>query len=127
MKENAQEWLEFAKADLMSCANNLHHEFLTNIVAFHCQQTVEKCFKAIIEEKNLGVKRIHSLFKLHEIVKPHLPFQVDIEILEILDEIYTSSRYPGETGLLPNGKPSLEEAEMMYHFAKNIFDRTSEI
>jgi HEPN domain-containing protein len=127
MKAVAQEWLDFAKADLMSCENNSHNEFLTNIVAFHCQQAVEKCLKAVIEEKGLGLKRIHSLYKLYEIVKSDIPFDVSIDMLEMLDEIYTSSRYTGETGLLPSGKPSMEEARIMFEFARNLFDELSKI
>ena len=35
---------------------------------------------------------------------------------------YIDSRYPGELGLLPDGKPSLEEAKGFYEFAKNIHE-----
>jgi len=60
MKAITQQWLEFAQADLKSCENNLKDEFLTNIVAFHSQQTVEKCFKAIIDENSLKLERVHN-------------------------------------------------------------------
>ena len=52
MKASTQEWLDFAKADLLNCERILDDEFLTSIVAFHSQQAIEKCFKAIIEELN---------------------------------------------------------------------------
>ena len=61
MKTITQEWLDYAKADIIVGKNSLSDEFLTNIVAFHCQQTIEKCFKAIIEENNLQFKRIHII------------------------------------------------------------------
>jgi HEPN domain-containing protein len=41
MKAITLQWLEYAKADLKSCENNINDDFLTNIVAFHSQQTVE--------------------------------------------------------------------------------------
>ena len=63
MKEITQQWLNFAEKDLRSCNNNIKDKYLTNIVAFHCQQTVEKCFKAITEENGLRLNRIHSLLK----------------------------------------------------------------
>ena len=66
MKASTQEWLDFAKADLHNCERILDDEFLTSIVAFHSQQAVEKCFKAMIEEKNLAVPHIHSLIRLYE-------------------------------------------------------------
>ncbi len=127
MKAITQEWINFAKADLRSCENNLNDEFLTSIVAFHCQQAVEKCFKAIIEEYGLGLKRIHNLFSLYNIIKEHVTYEIAIDKLELLDELYTSSRYPGEIGLMPNGKPNQSDAIEMYDFAQYIFDRTTEM
>lgn len=126
MKAIARQWLDYAKADLRSCENNIHDDFLTNIVAFHAQQAVEKCFKAIIEEKDLKPERIHNLFKLFSLVRKHVSFEVNIEKLELLDNVYTSSRYPGEIGLLPFGKPSIQQATEMYDFAKYFFEKTLE-
>jgi len=48
MKPTTQQWLDFAQTDLRCCENNLHDSFVTNIVAFNTQQTVEKVFKAQI-------------------------------------------------------------------------------
>jgi len=127
MKAITQEWLDFAKADLMSCENNLSNEFLTNIVAFHCQQTVEKCFKAIIEENSLGLKRIHGLYQLFTIISSNITFDIAIESVELLDEVYTTSRYPGEIGLMQHGKPTESEVQEMYEFAKYIFNSTTEM
>jgi len=124
MKTITKQWLEYAKADIKSCENNIKDEFLTNIVAFHCQQTVEKCFKAIIEENELDFKRIHSLFKLYKIIKNKINFSVDIDKLEQIDKVYTTSRYPGDLGLMPDGKPSTKQANKMYEFAKEIYDKT---
>ncbi len=124
MKATTQQWLEYAEADLKSCENNIKDEFLTNIVAFHSQQTVEKCFKAIIEENDLKLERVHNLFKLHSKIEAFINFQIDIEKLELLDKVYTTSRYPGEVGLMPFGKPNTEEVTEMYEFAKYIYEKT---
>ncbi len=70
MKAITQQWLNFAEKDLKTCRNSINDEFLTTIVAFHCQQTVEKCFKAIIEENEQQVIRVHSLLKLYKLIKP---------------------------------------------------------
>jgi len=40
-----------------------------------------------------------------------------------LDQLYIESRYPGDLGLLPNGKPSKEDAKMFYDFAIMIFSK----
>ena len=38
--------------------------------------------------------------------------------------MYISARYPGEMGLLPDGKPSLEEAENFKGFAHKVYSLT---
>ncbi len=124
MKAITQEWLNFAKTDIIVAKNSLSDEYITNAVAFHSQQTVEKCFKATIEENDLRLKRIHNLIKLYQIVEPLIDFSVDKEKLRQIDEVYTTSRYPGDLGLLPDGKPSIKEAKEMYEFAKQIYDNT---
>ncbi len=124
MKEITQQWLSFAEKDLKSCSNNISDVSLTNIVAFHCQQTVEKCFKAIIDENGLRIKRTHSLLKLYETIKPLVNFDIDIESLELLDDIYTSSRYPGDIGLLSDGEPTMKQTKEMYEYAQQIYHST---
>jgi HEPN domain-containing protein len=47
MKEITQQWLDFAKADLTVRGSFLPNLEMTNIITFHAQQAVEKCFKAI--------------------------------------------------------------------------------
>jgi HEPN domain-containing protein len=121
MKEITKQWLDFAKADLLNCELVINQEFLTNIVAFHSQQATEKCFKAIIEEKGVKTERIHNLYNLFTKVELFLDFEIDLNLLELLDIIYLTSRYPGEMGLLPEGKPTLEEAKEMFEFAEYVF------
>ncbi len=127
MKAITQQWLEYAAADLKSCENNITDVFLTNIVAFHSQQTIEKCFKAVLEENNLKLERVHNLFKLHSKIETYINFEIDLEMLELLDKVYTTSRYPGEFGLMPMGKPSLAQVTEMYEFAKLIYEKTIEM
>ena len=120
MKTTTQEWLNFAKADIMNCEKILDEEFLTNIIAFHSQQAIEKSFKAIIEEKGLIIPRVHSLQRLHSIVEEYLPPFIDLEELDALDEIYTSSRYPGDIGMIITGKPTKQQATEFYETSKKI-------
>jgi len=44
-------------------------------------------------------------------------------ILDILNKLYIDSRYPGEIGLLPYGKPTIEDAKEFFDFAKMIYDK----
>lgn len=123
MKPTTHEWLTFARKDLMNCERILSDPFLTNIVAFHAQQTIEKCFKALIEEYELGFIRTHDLLRLSALVGPYLTFELDDELLGIVNEVYIDARYPGEFGLLRHGNPSQEDAARFYQFARQIFDQ----
>jgi hypothetical protein len=53
--------------------------------------------------------------------QPHLT-----HLFHTLDELYIESRYPGDFGLMPNGKPSVEEAKEFYEFAKTIYQQTKQ-
>ena len=65
MKAITQQWLDLARSDLRSCENNKDDDFVTNVVAFHSQQAVEKAFKALLEDKGIPVPRVHNLIRLH--------------------------------------------------------------
>lgn len=121
MKASTRQWLEFAQTDLRSCENNLSDEFVTNVVAFHSQQAVEKAFKALIEEKGIRMSRIHNLTRLYALTESFLISTIDETELEMLDNVYTSSRYPGEIGLLSTGKPTMKESKELYDIALKIY------
>jgi len=117
MKQISKEWLNLALTDIKSCEKILDDSFLTNIVAFHTQQAIEKSFKAVIEEYELGFIKTHDLIKLHDVIKNYIEFQIDINILKQINETYISARYPGDIGLLSDGKPTIKEAETFYNSA----------
>ena len=68
MKQQTSAWLEFAARDLAAAKKLLDDEYVANIVLFHCQQCVEKSLKAILEESNQDVPRIHGVNKLYTIM-----------------------------------------------------------
>lgn len=126
MRDITQQWLNYAETDLRTCEEILSNDFLTNVVAFHSQQVAEKCFKAIIEENNLQLPRIHSLSRLYGTVQNIITFEVNQEMLQKSDTVYTTSRYPSDLGLIPDGKPSIDLAQQLYEFAKYIYYKTVE-
>jgi len=127
MKVITQNWLNYAETDLRTCKQIINDEFLTNVVAFHAQQVVEKCFKAIIEENTLKVPRIHSLIRLFDKIEGIIDFAVAEQELKVIDKVYTEARYPADIGMLPDGKPSLRQANRMYEFAQQIFEETTQM
>lgn len=122
MRVFTKEWLRAAQDDLLTIEELLDNPNLTHILAFHAQQCVEKLFKAILEEHELDTPKIHKLLKLQNILPVKLA-DIDKDILNILDELYIESRYPGEMGLLPHGKPSTDDAKEFYAFAISTFNK----
>ncbi len=94
---------------------------MTNIVAFHCQQCIEKSFKAVLEESGLDVPKVHDLIKLNGETKKIKDFEFNEDALDILSRVYIEARYPSELGLLPGGKPTVEEIKTLYEFTTYVY------
>ncbi len=121
MKILTQEWLNAAELDIKSAAQLLQDDSLTAVVTFHCQQAIEKSFKAVLVEKDNEPQRIHDLLRLYKLIQQFIdPFD-DILTLKVINEAYIDSRYPGDMGLLPDGAPSIREATTFVEFAKLVF------
>ena len=118
MKKITKAGLTSAESDLLIIDRITGEPQLTHQLAFHAQQAVEKSFKAIIEEYELGFIKSHSLETLYSKVEQKITLSFDQDIILLLDQLYIDARYPGELGLLPFGKPSLEEAKNFYMFAR---------
>jgi HEPN domain-containing protein len=129
MKKITQAWLDAAKDDLAVIGEILERSDLTNVTAFHAQQCAEKCLKALIEEQGVPVRKTHSLIQLFGVVsREYCGFSdIDTTTPNLLDQLYTDSRYPNEFGLLPDGKPSLNEAAGFYAFAHDLFEQVCDM
>jgi HEPN domain-containing protein len=125
MKETARPWIEFARRDLAVAEAIKDNEYIANAVMYHCQQVVEKAFKAIFEEHGLRIPRIHSLTQLFSDLTSRklLPASgISPKDLLFLDQVYLDSRYPGGLGLLPHGFPLKEEANEALGIARRILE-----
>lgn len=117
----AREWLARAKEDLETVEKLLDDEGLTNIAAFHAQQCIEKCFKAVIEAAGKSVPRIHDLVRLSAIVSEIAEMPADETALIELSTVYLDSRFPVTTGFLPAGKPDLQDVRRYHQAAVGVF------
>ena len=97
-------------------------EHLTPVIAFHSQQAIEKSLKALMEEHQIEFKKTHDLIYLYKIITIHFELKIDVRILRIINELYIDSRYPGDLGLLPNGKPTKGDAKKFFDIAQNVYD-----
>lgn len=120
MKKQVDQWLSLAEKDLKSAILLSEDETLTSIAAFHCQQAVEKGFKAILENNNERIPKIHNLEILYERSKPIISIALDLEMLQKINEVYIDSRYPGDIGLTPIGIPSLETISSFIRFTEKL-------
>ena len=127
MKAITEQWLRAADDDLRVMTRIASDEYLTHMVAFHSQQCIEKSLKAVVEEYELGHVRVHNLGRLFGIVRPKVAFDVDVVLIEKLDKLYIDARYPGELGLLPNGKPTRAEAQQFYNCAKSVYEQVKRV
>lgn len=110
MKHMTNEWLKSAEDDLSVIEEIIEKEHLSHQVAFHAQQAVEKSLKAILEEYEIEVPRIHNLTNLLTKI-PELGVNLDEDLLKMLDSLYIDSRYPGNLGVLTQWKTDLARSK----------------
>lgn len=120
MRRQTEAWLASARDDLSVVEEILDNENLTHMVAFHCQQSIEKSFKAVLEEYDQIVPRIHDLITLRTLAEKHIRVTIESAHLNQMNELYMDARYPSDLGLLPSGKPPQELAREMYISARTI-------
>jgi HEPN domain-containing protein len=121
MKKQVEDWILLADRDLCAAEILFKDEYtLTNIVAFHCQQAIEKYLKAYLIQKDIPLIKTHDLIKLNGMINEIENLGLDEKKLLVINEVYTESRYPGELGLMPDGMPTNEEAKEFIEYAKEI-------
>ena len=110
-----------ADNDLQAAVIIINDEYpLTNIAAFHCQQAIEKYFKAFIIEKDIPLIRTHDLIKLNGMINEIKDLGIDEKKLMVINEVYIDSRYPGDLGLMPDGMPTNEQVKEFIKYVNEI-------
>ena len=118
--------LKAAKNDLDVIDRIIEDNHLSHIVAFHAQQSVEKCFKALMEEHGVDAHKTHNLVTLYAKIEVFLVTEkFDTRMMRILDSLYIDARYPGGLGLLPEGLPNQEEAKSFQAFAVAVYEQVT--
>lgn len=127
MNENARQWLDGALMDLRSIEKIMDDEYLTPVACFHSQQCVEKTLKAVLEDSGCDVPKTHDLIRLYDLIPEEIYLAVNDGLLQVISDLYIETRYPGAFGLMPDGKPSLENVKEFYEFAKEVHATVYEI
>lgn len=76
----------------------------------------------MIEEQEKPSIKSHDLLRLQLYANIELSCS-ETTLLGIINEVYIDARYPGDLGLLPNGKPTISETEAFIQFCDTIFHK----
>lgn len=94
MKEETKIWLNYATENLKSSEILLESK-LYNPSLQNAQQTVEKAFKALLNEYEIPVKRTHDIFELNLIlINNSIIINITEDECDLLNSIYIPSKYP---------------------------------
>lgn len=96
MTSKTAEWIDRAKADLLGAQILSESEGLENLVSYHCHQSAEKAFKAVLVEREVSFPKTHDLPDLADLVEGS-GVAVDSvrNVLAVLNAYSMAPRYPG--------------------------------
>jgi HEPN domain-containing protein len=118
---NYEEWIEMAQKDLKAARLLFKHEGLEELVAFHCQQAVEKYLKAFLIKKTGVLHSGHYLVGLlKKCYKIDKNFKKFINQVAFLNSYYIETRYPAAEGLILDQ----EDVRKCIEYATQILDYT---
>lgn len=119
MRKEAEAWLKISVEDLQS-AEVLSDRKLFRPACYHAQQSVEKCLKALIVDRDIEIPRTHNILDLNNAAKK-LGYYVEVtdEDAIFLSSVYRA-RYPSDAGLLPLGEHIEQDAERALKIARGM-------
>jgi len=111
MKPLTAEWVEKAEGDFLVATQIMRRRKLRVLDAacFHCQQTVEKYFKARLCEAGIGFPKTHQLTVLLSLLLPVEPLWTTFSQIALeLTDYAVDFRYPGDSATLPEAQRCLD-------------------
>ena len=112
------DWMEIAARDLLAARLLLEQEQCLEIVGFHCQQCMEKAFKAyLIHATGVPVDGHNLTWLCRQAAKRAPVFQQWLEETAWMNRLYIEARYPSDRELTL----SAEEADSMRRTAEAVY------
>ena len=111
MKAATREWVRCAEEDFDVAASLMRRRTKTaaNSIGFHCQQCVEKYFKARLEEAALTAPKTHDLVALLQLLLPVEPLWASFApALRSLNDYAVRFRYPGHVATRTDARRALK-------------------
>ena len=113
------DWLEIAAGDLLAARLLIEQEQCTEAAAFHCQQGMEKTFKAYLIDRTGTLVDGHNLTWLcRQAMKHNRGFSQWLDATAKMNRLYIETRYPSDIDL----RLSDERVKEIYGTAREIYD-----
>ncbi len=123
-KEYLKQWLYRANEDIsvVDALSNQQTEFYTSTICFHCQQAVEKFFKAFLVYNKVEFPKTHDVDFL--LIKCKQINNIDFEYIELKDlsDFGVDIRYPDDFYI-----PDLSETNQYIEIAKSIKSKVEKL
>lgn len=117
MRDGITTWIRHTEDDLKTAEYLLSGGFYRG-ACYHAQQSVEKSIKTMLLDRGWELEKIHSIHRLLAIAEDYrLSTPLQPADIDFMDEIYRG-RYPAESGLLPLGAPTKDDADRAVSIAK---------
>lgn len=93
-----RQWFEKAESDWRTVNILLASENKpTDVICFHCQQSVEKLLKALLTQNSVEAPRTHDIRRLVQLSQTYIPELA--ELTDVADKLTVhgvETRYPGD-------------------------------
>lgn len=125
MNPAALEWVAKAEGDFTTAGRELRarKNFNYDAVCFHCQQCAEKYLKAVLQENDVHIPKIHYLLELLGLI---LKFDESFETLradlDALEDYSVRFRYPGDFAEKEQAHSAYESAQTVREFIREKID-----
>lgn len=118
------DWIEKASRDIKAAKVLKENDCGNDMVAFHCQQAVEKLLKAYIIAKTGAIINSHSLIYLcKEAEKYNFEFGKYMKDCAFVNQFYIETRYPADVPLIVSD----EEADECIAISNRIYNMVADL
>src|SRR5437588_5443035 len=128
MKPLTAEWVQKAEGDFLVAVQIMRRRKnrVLDAACFHCQQTVEKYFRAKLCEAGIPFPRTHDLVALLRLILPLEPLWAPFQTAaQALTDYAVDFRYPGDTATLPEARQCLKDCKAIRKEARHTLGLAS--
>lgn len=113
------DWLEIAARDLLAARLLIEQEQCYEVAGFHCQQCLEKAFKAYLIDRTGTLVDGHNLTWLcRQATRYHQEFKKWLEETAEMNRLYIETRYPSDIDL----RLDAESVKAIYETARDVYE-----